>query len=69
MLLEHPWLLPLSPSRPDFAQVEETNKQMLGEWVTNTIAMRNADKEADVDDDSDRKPKPPLHTVNKEPST
>jgi serine/threonine protein kinase len=61
-LLEHPWLSPLSPHRPDFSTIESENKQFLGEWVTETIATRNL--KGDVE-----KAKPPLHTVNTEPPT
>ena len=64
-LLEHPWLLPLSPSRPDFADVEKGNKTMIGEWVTTTIAKRTRAKEehgSDVEEEENRV-KPPLHTV------
>jgi serine/threonine protein kinase len=63
-LLEHPWLLPLSPLRTDFAEVEVANKQMLGEWVTESIAARHA-KDASSDTDEE-KAKPPLHTVKTE---
>jgi len=62
-LLEHPWLLPLSPLRPDFAEVEVANKQMLGEWVTESIAARHAKDSSDTDEE---KAKPPLHTVKTE---
>jgi hypothetical protein len=70
-LLEHPWLLPLSPSRPDWTEVESSNKKMVGEWVTESIAKRKRVKEergSDVVEEEERV-KPPLHTVVKETDT
>ena len=63
-LLEHPWLLPLSPSRPDFNQIEETNKTMLGEWVQASLADRKSVKEGESG--SEERVKPPLHAVVKD---
>jgi len=71
-LLEHPWLLPLSPSRPDFADVEKSNKTMLGEWVTTTIAKRtraNEEHGSDVVEEEEERVKPPLHTVKTDTDT
>jgi hypothetical protein len=68
-LLEHPWLLPLSPRRPDFAEVEETNKVMLGEWVTESIAKKNLAKDergSEIIEEEERRPKPPLHAAVKD---
>ena len=68
-LLEHPWLLPLSPFRPDWAEVESSNKAMLGAWVIDSIAKKNKAKEehgSDLADEEERRVKPPLHTVVKE---
>jgi len=63
-LLEHPWLLPLSPARPDFAQVEASNREMLGQWVRESIAKR---KEKEGTAAADETPaKPPLHAIKKE---
>lgn len=70
-LLEHPWLLPLSPSRRDWAEVESSRKTMLGAWVTGSIAKKNQAKEergSDVVEEEERV-KPPLHTVVKETDT
>lgn len=63
-LLEHPWLLPLSPTRPDFAQVEASNREMLGQWVRESIAKRK-EKEGTAAAEETRA-KPPLHAVKKE---
>ena len=63
-LLEHPWLLPLSPSRPDFNQIEETNRTMLGEWVQTSLAERKLSKESESG--SEERVKPPLHAVVKD---
>ena len=70
-LLEHPWLLPLSPHRPDFAQIECENKLMLGAWVTESIAKRKQVKEergsaAEEEEEEEERVKPPLHTVVKD---
>jgi hypothetical protein len=71
-LLENPWLLPLSPSRPDFEKVETSNKIMIGEWVTATIAKRTRAKEergSDVVEEEEERVKPPLHAVKKDTDT
>jgi len=63
-LLEHPWLLPLSPSRPDFKQIEETNRSMLGKWVRTSLAEKNLGKDSDIG--TEERVKPPLHAVVKD---
>ena len=63
-LLEHPWLLPLSPSRPDFKQIEETNRSMLGKWVRTSLAEKNLGKEGEIG--TEERVKPPLHAVVKD---
>jgi hypothetical protein len=67
-LLEHPWLLPLSTLRPDWAEVESSNKSMLGAWVIDSIAKKDQAKEERGSDlaDEEQRVKPPLHTVVKE---
>ena len=57
-LLEHPWLLPLSPSRPDFAEVQSKHKALIGEWVVDTVARKKTGSE------TEEKAKPPLHAGN-----
>lgn len=67
-LLEHPWLLPLSPSRPDFTDVETANRKIIGEWVIESLAMKQCAKEArgsDTVEDEEERVKPPLHAVEK----
>lgn len=67
-LLEHPWLLPLSPNRADFREVEVENKDMVGKWVSATLERKNRPRETDGEEspssDGDvERPKPPLHSV------
>ena len=69
MLLEHPWLLPLSPSREDFAEVERTNKELMGEWVRESLAKKKRAKEergAETVEEEEERAKPPLHAVVKD---
>jgi len=69
MLLEHPWLLPLSPTREDFAEVEMTNKAMMGEWVRESLAKKKRAKEergAETVEEEEERAKPPLHAVVKD---
>jgi hypothetical protein len=63
MLLEHEWLLPLSPAREDFPQVDAENKAIIGQWVTNTLAQKKVGKQEVCGE----RTKPPLHTLTKEP--
>jgi len=68
MLLEHPWLLPLSPAREDFAEVERTNKEWMGGWVRESLAnKRRAKEERGAESvEEEERVKPPLHTVVKD---
>jgi len=65
-LVEHPWLLPLSPTRQDFPEIEAQNKEMIGNWVTETLEKRKKAKEERGIDVEEERVKPPLHTVKKE---
>jgi hypothetical protein len=64
-LLEHPWLLPLSPSRRDFAEVVSTNKTIMGEWVIESLANKKRSKEEDNPSPEEERVKPPLHAVER----
>jgi mitogen-activated protein kinase kinase len=69
MLLEHPWLLPLSPSREDFADVERMNKALMGEWVRESLEKKKRAKEergAETVEEEEERAKPPLHAVVKD---
>jgi len=70
-LLEHPWLLPLSPSLKEWKSIEETNKRMIGEWVRDTIEQSKQAKDergSDVVEEEERRAKPPLHSVATKPT-
>lgn len=71
MLLEHLWLLPLSPLGDDFPAVEEANKAMMGQWVRDSLVKKHRAKEergAQAVEEEEERVKPPLHAVVKDES-
>ena len=71
MLLEHLWLLPLSPLKDDFPAVEQANKTKMGQWVRDSIGKKKRAKEergAQAVEEEEQRVKPPLHTVVKDES-